>query len=298
MDKKQIDSELHKYRQTRYIGLAILVIGALIFMSLLSSVKLFDLLTLTYVQVSLGVCFILMVVGVLVERRAYLHIKNVIAKEIAETVISQYVYDLVYDPKAPLIKSLIRDLYLALPAYDVINASDHIKGTYRGRSIEMADLRLLQEQKTDKDQVSLVTVFLGPLLKVEAPKKIANSLTISSNRMFVKDNIKTESVAFNKQFDIYCEDEHDAFYILTPQMMERISAFEKRMQTKVYLCFKEDGYLYCAINENCDRFELKLRQKNFDAISKSFDNDIRYVLGLIDDLLNMLEGQDESIAVN
>lgn len=288
MDKARIDSELKKYRNLRYIGFAILGVGIVIFVSMLGSMRLFDLVMLKSYQIRMIVCIVLMLVGTLIERRAYLHIKNNIAKEVAEGIIAQYIDDLVYDSKAPLIKPTLKNLYLALPQYDIIHASDHIKGTYKGRPIEIADFELLQEHVNDKD-TTIVTVFLGPLLKINASKKISNPLTVSTNRAFVKDNIKTESVDFNKQFDIYCKDEHDAFYILTPQMMERMSNFEKGKKGNVYFCFTKDGNLYCAIDERRDRFELKMKLKTVDAISESFDSDIRYILGLIDELFNMDE---------
>lgn len=49
--------------------------------------------------------------------------------------------------------------------------------------------------------------------------------------------VETESVAFHQKFAVFAEDPHNAFYILTPQVMEQILAFAEFAQEPVYLVF-------------------------------------------------------------
>ncbi len=58
--------------------------------------------------------------------------------------------------------------------------------------------------------------------------------------------IQTENEAFNKEFYIYAENEHNAFYILTPQMMERIMEFAAADGGQTALTFWDEK-LYVAV---------------------------------------------------
>ena len=59
--------------------------------------------------------------------------------------------------------------------------------------------------------------------------------------------IQTENGLFNENFAVFAENEHNAFYILTPPVLERITAFCEAMDGEVYLAF--DGpalYVTCS----------------------------------------------------
>lgn len=59
--------------------------------------------------------------------------------------------------------------------------------------------------------------------------------------------IHTENIVFNENFAVFAENEQNAFYILTPQVMERITAFQEAMDGKVYLSFSEKSlYVTCS----------------------------------------------------
>lgn len=52
--------------------------------------------------------------------------------------------------------------------------------------------------------------------------------------------IQTENSVFNENFAVFAENEQNAFYILTPQVMEQITAFQEAMEGNVYLSFSEN----------------------------------------------------------
>ena len=48
-------------------------------------------------------------------------------------------------------------------------------------------------------------------------------------------------------FAVFAENEQNAFYILTPQVMEQITAFQEAMEGNVYLSFSEKSlYVTCS----------------------------------------------------
>ena len=68
--------------------------------------------------------------------------------------------------------------------------------------------------------------------------------------------IRLEDPRFEQEFCVYGEDQVEARYILTPALMERILAFKKKWNTRVYLSFL-DSKVYIAINMYKNLFELR-----------------------------------------
>ena len=287
MNKSKLERKLKRYQTINKIGTVVLFLGA--FCVLLGGIS--KLISDDYFQTFFLMAFVFMWGGLIIGGLTSKHIKNKISKQIAEMVIYQYIYDLVYKPKATKIKNMLNKLHLDLPHYDRIKASDHIKGTYKGKVIEIADIKLIEKQRPKSNVIAYVPIFIGLLIKLESSKSISNPIVISPITSNGRTNIITENDSFNNRFDIYCEDEDDAHFILDTQTTEKILAFEKHFQGRLYLCFSDDGYLYCAINEGRDRFELKTKQKTIDAISNNFNRDMHYVMSIIDELLNILEDE-------
>lgn len=67
--------------------------------------------------------------------------------------------------------------------------------------------------------------------------------------------IQTENSVFNENFAVFAENEQNAFYILTPQVMEQILTFQEAMDGKVYLSFSEKS-LYVTCNQLHNPFHI------------------------------------------
>lgn len=55
-----------------------------------------------------------------------------------------------------------------------------------------------------------------------------------------ENEIHTENETFNSRFSVYASDEHNAYYILTPQRMEKIMSFADNINGQVSLVFIDD----------------------------------------------------------
>ena len=65
------------------------------------------------------------------------------------------------------------------------------------------------------------------------------------------ERVETENEAFNEMFSVCAEDGHNAFYILTPQVMEDIMEFGRIINNNVYLAFSgSDMYVGCEQMRN------------------------------------------------
>ncbi|MBR4141110.1 MAG: DUF3137 domain-containing protein, partial [Campylobacter sp.] len=65
------------------------------------------------------------------------------------------------------------------------------------------------------------------------------------------------NVEFNEKYDVYADDEINAFYILSHSFMENFLNLTKRMKCEINAVFYQDN-LYLYINNGQDNFEANL----------------------------------------
>lgn len=173
---------------------------------------------------------------------------------------------------------------------DRIEGSDYVHATYQGLNIEMSDIRLVDRRSNGKN-TSYVTVFEGLWLVCDFGKPIAADLLLRERQTKLfrfadkwfrsDDNIETENEAFNEKFIIRCHDQHGAFYVLTPHMMERILQADAMGAGDTYIRFMRSGKVHIAINSGRDAFEYNASETAAQMQSR-FASEIRYVTDLID----------------
>ena len=78
--------------------------------------------------------------------------------------------------------------------------------------------------------------------------------------------IHTENETFNSRFSIYATDEHNAYYILTPQRMEKIMRFADAIQGQISVVFR-DQKLFVAVSRD-SMFDANIDQPVADQTSK------------------------------
>lgn len=123
-------------------------------------------------------------------------------------------------------------------------SEDQLSGIYKGVHFEQADVHSWTfYRKREHNQME--TYFHGRMFIFDLPihniqsVKIFNKLVLDAKndhriRSSESNRVEMESVQFNEAFSVYSEDAHDAFYILTPPMMDRLMQLYER---------------YCKINE-------------------------------------------------
>lgn len=151
---------------------------------------------------------------------------------------------------------------------NLYSSNDFTIGKYKDVAFEQADVKI-QEEHTDSDgDTYYVTTFCGRFMMFEFPKKfnfrlelIGKKFGASATRINRSDKtklktqeIKTESVEFNKLFKIIAEDGFEAYYILDPAFMEKIQSIAELYNHKVLFGFF-DNKLLVGLNDGNDSFE-------------------------------------------
>ena len=163
---------------------------------------------------------------------------------------------------------------------------DYLSADYNGIHFEQADVTVQYHTSGKNSQTT--TYFKGRMFAFDFPYKNVASVRCLSNTFMYKassknKNIKLESSMFNKIFKTDAFYDHDAFYFLTPQMMERIEALNARYgNVAVHLLGNK---LFVAINMNSDAFDHNYNQKveYLEEINK-INNDMQVIVDIINTL--------------
>ena len=222
------------------------------------------------------------------------HIKEQLSRSVVPQVLSEIFDDVEYDAYRHISPEVIHASGAFPFAYDKVSGGDYIKASYRGVGLELCDLVLEEEVRTTSTDSSgnstsdtkTITVFVGQWLILDFHKELSADLGVFEGLRKQYDQIETENAEFNKRYGISCDSVHDAFYILTPNMMEHIMAMDRRAGGKVYLRFLREGKINVAVHSRRDHFEVgNLNDADLATLQLKFRSEVRYVTELIDALL-------------
>lgn len=214
---------------------------------------------------------------------------------IVRTALERTFDDLVFDPEAGFSRAMLAETRM-IAMGNRYHSDDFVSGSYQGVPFQRADVLIQQVTSTGKT-TTVVTLFKGPWMIFDFGKPFRCDLQVTergfgSNRKHTglfglgatMTEIKTESAAFNERFRVFAESEHEAFYLLTPALMERIRTLAAHVDGKLMLCFI-DGRLHVAVYSNKNEFEPSL----FRAPDRRDTERVQASIGLITTFVSTLK---------
>jgi hypothetical protein len=176
-------------------------------------------------------------------------------------------------------------------------SNDYLKGYYKEVRFERADIKIQQHVSTGKTSYT-ISYLHGRWLILEFNKDFHSDLQIihrdfpssqKKNSIFTNEEerrhrIKLEDMEFNEQFRVLCQDDHEAYYILTPQFMQMLKNLYTTMDGSFMLGFV-NHQLHVAIHNNQDAMEPKLFDNlDLGLIKEEVQKEINVITDIIDSL--------------
>ena len=133
--------------------------------------------------------------------------------------------------------------------------------------------------------------FIGRWMIFDFNKYFKVKMTMYEKKFenIIKPNIKDykkieiENQKFNEKFEIYAQDEHEAFYILTPKIIDAILKTTDNISGEFIFCFV-DNKLHIGINNDKDSFEPNIfKELDEEKYSRENEKDIKLITELIDE---------------
>lgn len=148
---------------------------------------------------------------------------------------------------------------------DRYKSEDMIEGDFDGVKFRSSDVHQEDVRRSGK-HTTVVTVFRGRFYEFDFNKVFKYNLLLLQKGQFRPfegfNKVNMESIAFNSELKVYAKDDHEAFYILTPQFMEKLLLLDRKYNDKITFSFL-DNKLYIAVDNRVDNFDIKaFRQVN------------------------------------
>lgn len=247
----------------------------------------------TNIQV-LGVIFI--IIGILVAAIFFTIAGSKISKfksrlklELVTTLLEEEFEGVTYAPNGKVrVSRIISTKTVKKP--DRYSGEDYMKGTYKNIQFEVSDVDL-KERHVHRDSkghthVTYETYFKGRWYIYTFPKNFNKTLKIMEARgpMFANQGlvkVETESIAFNKKFDVYATDLEFGFYHITSSMLEKLMDFEKMHRGSILYCI-QNNELHIGVNDRRDYMEISYRK----PISRETLGDLLDQIELIPAVIN------------
>ncbi len=238
-----------------------------------------------------GVLMLIPVVtGVLLMMRSEIRIKNTVSGDIVNGIVNEVLDNATYAAPYRLSDEIIVSSHMVLPhPYDKITGSDFINGEYKGLLLKMSDIDLTRRVATGDDDETDESVFDGQWLVCVFGKALSGEVHVSQITKSMPDSIKRQRIRmeneqFNEKFVVTADDPEEAFYVLTPHMMEYILRVEKKNKGILYMSFLRDGKFHIAVNSGEDFFELGNKKPDYETLRQIFLDQLRWYTDIIDEL--------------
>lgn len=232
------------------------------------------------------VCLLLAIVFGVFTSVLYSKLKKQFKDAYIKNLVKEVLPDASYYPQAGIPIDSIYRSHLVKKA-DRSHVEDLIKGEIDGVSYSTCDVKLEERHvhhTSNGTSTTYVTFFQGRFFEFEFPKSFKGQLLVSETSLhFVPKQFKKielENVEFNEKFKTYCLDEHSAFYVLTPHLMEALMKLEKTYSGAVSFSFT-DSKLCIAIDNRRDSFEIKLTKKLDEEMVHAFRRDLLVIPNMI-----------------
>lgn len=148
------------------------------------------------------------------------------------------------------------------------NSEDLVEGSYKGVPFRRADMYIAQHTSNGKS--SHTTVYLrGTWIVFRYNKNFNTDLQIASkdfgyekkntSRLFTRSTtrrhaMQTEDMEFNGMFECTCQNETEAFYLLTPRVMQMLKLLRNELRAPIMVGFV-NNMLHFAISSRKNHME-------------------------------------------
>lgn len=226
-----------------------------------------------------------------------------LAKKYKSIVVTRVVaalgQGLSYSPESRFTKEDFLGMDLFEKQCEKWHAEDEICGTKNAVGYSILEAKATRTEGSGKNRRT-VTIFKGLIIRLDfnkhfgghtvvvpdAESKILGGLFGESETRRRKDIARLENVMFEKIYSVYCTDQQEARYLLTPKMMELIMEAQTVLGVQIRLSF-HDNSVFLTVPQSADRFEVPLFGRKVSP--ESVVGDLAEVVKLAERLLDTLE---------
>jgi hypothetical protein len=249
-------------------------------------------------------CIAVLLIGIfvtfLVSARIYKEFKVSFKEKYVKCSLETTFEDLKYSPEGGINPNIIASTEMMYMG-DRYSSNDYISAKYKGVSFVQADVLLEKEHETrdsnGNSSSHYVTLFKGRWMVFDFNKEFRANIQVRQkgfgnakvNNWFKKKEskykrIELEDINFNSKYIVFAQNEHEAFYVLTPSLMHRIINVSNQVKGRLLFCFV-NNVLHVGLQNGKDSFEHNVFKKIDEAkVIESVTRDIKVITSFVDEL--------------
>lgn len=236
-------------------------------------------------------CVVLGVIMLCIRRSNKKYFKNNYRKKVIDYLLKDYSY---YFKEEGWPMSLDFEHSQFVKRYDCCFASDCLiinipndDGSKSKVDFKICDLYAYDIHRDDEGNVSHSKVYKGMFMAVEFPRKFKCFLSVDVNykrKGLELQKVELEDINFNKKFKVKSDNQIEARYILTPNMMEKLLLLEERFKNlKIVLV---DNCLYIGAPD-VNLFELDgFKNNDYVAMFEDLYDEVSASLKIVEEIKN------------
>lgn len=216
--------------------------------------------------------------------------KNTFMKSLLPIAVKNILTDVQVDVNNGIPSYVIQETH-SMSTGDRYDSSNFVSGKYKDIKVMMSDVHIQDEHEDSEGHTSYVTIFLGQWMIFDFNKNFKSNVQIWEKKVFGgisrrwKSSLKKvelEDIEFNKKFKVLSENELDAFYIITPKLMERVKAVEAAINGTIMLVFY-NNQLHVAVYNNKTTFNVNIHKTiNFEEFARESLKDLDAIIKFVD----------------
>jgi len=215
--------------------------------------------------------------------------KKIYKENVVLEVLKEYFTDLKYSLRVGIAESVISSTKMMMTG-DKFRSNDRISAKYKDINLLYSDLHIQLEGKGRNDDSPPLTIFKGQWFVFDFNKTFKSNIQVSekffmaviSGKVEGYKRIKVEDVDFNRKFKVYAENELEAFYVLTPNTIEKIKTLNKKLRGKLLFCLINNK-MHIGLDNRRDLFEPNVYRKiNLNKEKERILKEIKIITDFVD----------------
>lgn len=178
------------------------------------------------------------------------------------------------------------------------SSEDMVEGVYKGVSFRRADMYIADHRSNGKSSYTVV-YLRGSWLTFQYNKKFLADLQVctkdfgyeraKTSRLFNskeerRHKFETESIEFNRAFDCNCQQDAEAFYLLTPRVMQMLLLLKDEFDCPFMVGFV-NNQLHFALNSGKNSMEPSVfGELNYTAEIEKNRRELKIITNIVDSL--------------
>ena len=215
--------------------------------------------------------------------------KDKYKEEFVKNILEDIFTNVIYEPKKGIPEEVIADTKtIEIGSY---LSNDYIEADYNGVHFVQSDVYTYHDFDNGREvyfEGCWMIFNFNKEFKANVqviPKSFKHSKKIKNFKSNIKyEKIEMEDVSFNDQFKVYAQNKYDAYYILTPHMMDKIRELSNNINGDLIFHFS-NNQLHIGINNGRNAFEINIDTQLDPTFEKQ---KILYETNLITTFINEL----------